>query len=51
MPAADPADEAAEALMALGYKPPEAVRMVRTVAVEGMASEEIIRAALRGAVK
>jgi holliday junction DNA helicase RuvA len=51
LPAADPADEAAEALMALGYKPPEALRMVRTVAVEGMASEEIIRAALRGAVK
>jgi len=48
---ANPADEAAEALMALGYKPQEAVRMVRGVAAEGMASEEIIRAALRGAVK
>lgn len=47
-----PVEDAVSALMALGYKPPEASRMVR--AVEGGAelpSEEIIRLALQGALK
>lgn len=50
-PAAHPdaSREALGALIALGYKPPEASRMVSAVAGEGLASEEIIRAALRAA--
>lgn len=43
----DPVREAVTALIALGYKPPEASRMVRAVDAAGLASEEIIRAALR----
>ncbi|HEC16489.1 MAG TPA: Holliday junction branch migration protein RuvA [Sedimenticola sp.] len=43
----DPAAEAVDALVALGYKPPEASRMVRRVESEGASSEEIIRAALK----
>jgi len=49
---ASPVADAVSALVALGYKPPEASRMVR--AVEGgsaLASEEIIRLALQGALK
>jgi len=48
----DPVADAMSALVALGYKPPDASRMVR--AVEGMAecsSEELIRQALQAAVK
>ena len=45
---ATPAGDAAEALVALGYKPPEASRMVRAVQTEGLSIEEIIRAALKG---
>lgn len=45
----DATREAVSALIALGYKPPEASRMVNAVAGEGLASEEIIRAALRAA--
>ncbi len=45
--AADPVDEAVAAMIALGYKPPEATRAVRTVATEGLESAEIIRRALR----
>ena len=42
------AEEAEEALVALGYKPQEAQRVVRDVMSEGAAStEEIVRAALR----
>jgi len=44
----DPMTEAGDALIALGYKPAEANRMVRAVKTEGLASEEIIRAALKG---
>jgi Holliday junction DNA helicase RuvA len=44
-----PFSDAVSALTALGYKPQDAARMVKTVAVEGMASEELIRAALKGA--
>ena len=41
-------EEAEEALVALGYKPQEAQRVVRDVMSEGAAStEEIVRAALR----
>lgn len=46
--AAAPAADAVEALMALGYKPLEAGRMVRAVQTEDLSSEEIIRAALKG---
>ncbi len=46
---ADPASEAADALVALGYKPQEASRMVRGIKAEGLSSEAIIRAALKAA--
>jgi len=42
-------EDAVSALIALGYKAPEASRMVRAVAAEGLASEELIRAALKAA--
>ena len=42
-----PVSDAVGALVALGYKPVEANRMVRSVESEGLASEEIIRAALK----
>jgi holliday junction DNA helicase RuvA len=43
----DPARDAISALIALGYKPPEASRLVSKVESEGLGSEAIIRAALR----
>jgi Holliday junction DNA helicase RuvA len=43
----DPVGEAVDALIALGFRPPEASQRVRAVAREGMACEEIIRAALQ----
>ena len=46
---ADPLGDAIEALIALGYRPPDANRMARAVAEGAKTSEEIIRAALRGA--
>jgi Holliday junction DNA helicase RuvA len=46
---ASAADDAVSALVALGYKPVEAARMVKAVAQDGLASEEIIRAALKAA--
>lgn len=48
---ASPKQEAISALCALGYKPPEAARMVQSIAVEDKSCEDIIRLALRGAVK
>ncbi len=48
--AGDADSEARDALVALGYKPAEAARMVKKAAAEGMRSEEIIRAALKAAV-
>jgi Holliday junction DNA helicase RuvA len=42
-----PVAEAVGALIALGYKPNDASRMVRKVEQEGLASEELIRAALK----
>ncbi len=44
-----PEDEAYGALVALGYKPPEAVKMLSKVDGEGKTSEEMIRAALQAA--
>jgi len=44
-------DEAFGALVALGYKPAEATRMLKTVDCDGLATEEIIRRALQGTVK
>lgn len=44
-------DEAFGALVALGYRPAEATRMLKTVDSDGLGTEEIIRQALRGTVK
>lgn len=46
-----PADEALSALVALGYKPQEATRMIKTVETDGLSSEEIIRRSLQGALQ
>lgn len=48
---ASPVGDAVSALIALGYKPQEASKMVRSVDVDGMDSEEIIRNALQTMVK
>jgi Holliday junction DNA helicase RuvA len=49
-PGGDASGDAISALLALGYKPAEATRMVRKVAVEdGQGTEAIIKAALQGA--
>ncbi|MES9869740.1 MAG: Holliday junction branch migration protein RuvA [Sedimenticola sp.] len=47
----NPVSDAVGALMALGYKPNEASKLVRAVDSEGLSSEEIIRAALKAAAK
>jgi Holliday junction DNA helicase RuvA len=47
-PAADPVSEAVSALVSLGYKPPEASRMVRSLNAKDLSTEEIIRQALKG---
>ncbi len=44
----DAVSEAVSALVALGYKPPEASRMVRGLDTRGLGTEEIIRQALKG---
>lgn len=44
-------DDAVSALIALGYKPQEASRLVFAVATDEMTSEEIIREALKAFVK
>jgi len=46
-----PVEDAVSALVALGYKPPEASRLVRAVDCIDLPSEEIIRRALQAAVK
>ncbi|MDO2947470.1 Holliday junction branch migration protein RuvA [Aeromonas simiae] len=46
----DASEEAASALVALGYKPAQASQIVGKVAKEGMSVEEIIRDALRSLV-
>jgi len=43
-----PINDAVSALIALGYKPQEASRMVRTVSTDGLGTEEIIRLSLQG---
>jgi Holliday junction DNA helicase RuvA len=45
-----PDQDAVSALIALGYKAPEASRMVSKVFAEGMDTESIIKAALKGAI-
>lgn len=45
--APDPVRDAVSALIALGYKPQEASRMVNGIETEGLSSEEVIRQALR----
>lgn len=46
----DPADEARDALIALGYKPADAEKMVKKVNKSGATSEQLIRDALRNAL-
>jgi Holliday junction DNA helicase RuvA len=48
---ADPVADAISALVALGYKPQEASRHVHGMETDGMDSEEIIRQALRSALR
>ena len=50
-PAGGAVEDAVSALVALGYKPAEASKMVHAVEAEGLASEEIIRLALQGVMK
>jgi len=47
----NPIEDAVSALIALGYKPNEASRMVRAVASDEASSEELIRLALQSMVK
>lgn len=47
----DPIDDAVSALIALGYKPPDASCMVSRVKAEGLGCEEIIRRALQVGLK
>ena len=49
--ASSPTSDAVSALVALGYKVPEATRMVRLVESSGLGAEEIIRLSLQAAVK
>jgi len=47
---ADPVEEAVSALIALGYKPPQASRMVTQINSHDLSSEEIIRDALKASI-
>ncbi len=49
--APDETRDAVSALISLGYKPPEASRLVSKVETEGLSSEDIIRAALKMQLK
>ena len=49
--AINPVDDAISALVALGYKLPEASRMVQSLETDGLASEAIIRLALQASVR
>lgn len=49
--ASSPVSDAVSALVALGYKLPEASRMVRLIDTSDLATEEIIRLSLQAAVK
>jgi Holliday junction DNA helicase RuvA len=44
-------DDAISALVALGYKAPEATKMVKAIAEDGMTSETLIRRALQAAAR
>lgn len=46
----DPREDALQALIALGYRPQEAQRMVKGIEVEGQRSEDIIRQALKASL-
>ncbi len=46
-----PSSEAVSALVALGYRPVEANRLVKSVEAEGLGSEELIRAALQSLIR
>jgi Holliday junction DNA helicase RuvA len=48
---ADPVEEAVSALIALGYKPPQASRMVTQIDSRDLSSEEIIRDALKASIQ
>jgi Holliday junction DNA helicase RuvA len=50
-PANNPKQEAVSALCSLGYKPPDAAKMVQNISVEGKSCEDIIRLALQGSVR
>jgi len=47
----DPAEDAVAALVALGFKPPEAVRRVRDIATPGLVCEELVRRALQAVTR
>lgn len=49
--AVNPVDDAISALVALGYRLPDASRMVQAVPYEGLTSEAIIRQALQASVR
>ena len=49
--AATPQSEAFSALIALGYKPPEVVRLLKSIDEPDLATTEIIRRALKSAAK
>jgi Holliday junction DNA helicase RuvA len=49
--ALSPIDDAISALVSLGYKPPDATRMVKVLDTEGLTSEEIIRRALQATIR
>jgi Holliday junction DNA helicase RuvA len=48
---ASPQSEAFSALIALGYKPPEITRLLKSADEPGLSTTEIIRRALKSAVK
>ncbi|MBK8453080.1 MAG: Holliday junction branch migration protein RuvA [Thiofilum sp.] len=48
---ADPANEALNALLALGYKAPQAEKMIEAYKDQGLSVEEMIRQALRSSLK
>lgn len=50
-PAVSVSDEAINALLALGYKPPQASQMIAAYADQGLSVEEMIRQALRASLK
>jgi len=51
MSVAGPEGEAFSALVALGYKPAEATRLIKAVGTSASSTEELIRKALQGAAK